>query len=174
MGLHADQKSKSPALNKPESGKIKLPDMVQKAAPLADKVATGSPSGTVNISLVFQASPQDLYDIFVNLQKVQHFTQAPAMVDAKEGGFFQLCDGVITGCFIELKPYTELRFAWRLKDWKEGVNSQVSIKFTKASSGTKLELAQTNVPSDDVERTRQGWTRYYFERWRGVFGYSYV
>jgi activator of HSP90 ATPase len=181
VDLHEDQKARLPALAGNESaGKIKLPDVVQKSnsasqlAAEASAAVASAAAATVTISHVFQASVQDLWDLFTNPRKIEHFTQSKTMVDAKEGGFFQLYDGVISGCFLELKPYTEMRFAWRLKDWKTGVNSQVSIKFVKSSGGTKLELVQTNVPADDLERTRQGWTKYYFERWRGIFGYSYV
>lgn len=174
--LHEDQKARLPALAANEaSGKVKLPEVVQKTqAAAAPSPAVASAPATVNLAYVFQASVQDLWDLFTNPRKCEHFTQSKTMMDAKEGGMFQLYDGVITGCFLELKPYTEMRFAWRLKDWKVGVNSQVHIKFVKSKSGTKLELVQTNVPSDDVERTRQGWTKYYFERWKGIFGYDFV
>jgi activator of HSP90 ATPase len=176
VDLHEDQKTKAPALTANEStGKVKLPDVVQAAA--AAKEGPAAPAGvpgSVQLSYVFQASVQDLWDLFTNPRKAEHFTQSKTMMDTKEGGMFQLYDGVITGVFLDLKPYTEMRFAWRLKDWKPGVNSQVTIKFVKSSGGTKLELTQVNVPGDDLERTKQGWTKYYFERWRGIFGYSYV
>jgi len=174
--LHEDQKSKAPALQKKESGKIKLPEMVQKSAPPAassSEAAGKTRTTSVTLAHTFQAAPKDLWDMFTDQNKAQHFTQAKTMIDAKEGGFFQLYDGNITGCFLELKPYTEMRFAWRLKDWKPGVNSQVVIKFVKSSGGTKMELSQTNVPWEDMERTRTGWAKYYFERWRGIFGYSF-
>ncbi len=180
VDLHEDQKAKDPALVAKESGgKVKLPEVVQKSTTAANNATAtaaavgAAPPSSLSISLVFQASVQDLWDLFTNPRKVEHFTQSKTMMDAKEGGMFQLYDGVITGCFLELKPYTEMRFAWRLKDWKTGVNSQVSVKFVKSSGGTKIELNQVNVPADDLERTRQGWTKYYFERWRGIFGYSY-
>ncbi len=177
VDLHDDQKARLPALaNNESAGKIKLPEVVQKSSS-ANKLsaADAAPvaSGSVSLTQTFQASVQDLWDLFTNARKVEHFTQSKVMMDAKEGGLFQLYDGVITGCFLELKPNTEMRFAWRLKDWKPGINSQVTLKFVKSSGGTKLELIQTNVPSDDLERTKQGWTKYYFERWRGIFGYSY-
>lgn len=171
--LHEDQKQKVPALTTKEgAGKLKLPEVVQEKAAA---VTTPPPAvaGTVVFSLVIQASLQDVWDLFTNTQKTQFFSQSAANIDAKEGGAFSLYDGVISGCFLDLKPYTEMRFAWRLKDWKPGVNSQVHLKFTKSKDGTKLEIVQTNVPSNDIDRTREGWKRYYYERWRGVFGYNY-
>jgi len=176
VDLHADQKSRAPATAKTTSS-VKLPDLVQKTPPAERNTATSAngvgATSTIKVSHVFQASPQDLWDLFVNPRKMEHFTQARVMVDPKEGGFFQLYDGVITGCFTELKGYTQMSFAWRLRDWKEGHNSQVTINFVKSSGGTKFELTQSGVPSNDAERTKQGWKTYYFERWRGVFGYSY-
>ena len=172
--LHEDQQSRM-TQNKNITSSVKLPELVQKTPP-AERAPAAKGSvltTTVTISQVFQASPQDLWDLFVNPQKMQHFTQGKVMLDAKEGGFFQLYDGAITGCFTELKPYTEMHFAWRLRDWKEGHNSQVTINFVKSSGGTKFELTQTGVPSADATRTEQGWSEYYFKRWRGVFGYSY-
>lgn len=115
---------------------------------------------------------QDLWDLFTNARKAEHFCQSKVAIDAKEGGAFSLYDGVITGCFLDLKPNTEMRFSWRLKDWKPGVSSQVSLKFIKSKDGTKLELEQTNVPGNELDRTKEGWKRYYFERFR-VFGYNY-
>lgn len=177
VDLHDDQKARLPALaNNESASKIKLPDVVQKsnsATKLAAAPAAAVATGSLSLSHTFQASVQDLWDLFTNARKVEHFTQSKVLMEAKEGGLFQLYDGVITGCFLELKPNTEMRFAWRLKDWKTGLNSQVSIKFVKSSAGTKLELVQTGVPADEIERTRIGWTKYYFERWKGIFGYSF-
>ena len=117
VDLHEDQKLKAPALTTSEStGKVKLPEVVQQAA--AAKEAPPAPAGvpgSVQLSHVFQASVQDLWELFTNVRKAEHFTQSKTVMDAKEGGMFQLYDGVITGCFLELKPYTEMRFAWRLK-----------------------------------------------------------
>jgi activator of HSP90 ATPase len=172
VALHDDQKEKAPQLAKVSSGTVKLPEMVQKSFP-KEAPKKSSSVGSISLSYTFQASVQDIWDMFVNQQKMQHFTQSKVMADAKEGGFFQLYDGVITGCYTELKPNTEMKFAWRLKDWKEGHNSIVTVKFVKSSSGTKLDLVQTNVPADELERTKIGWGKYYFERWRGIFGYSY-
>lgn len=171
VDLHEDQKVKAPQLNKVTSA-VKLPEMVQKNAP-KEAPKKSQTFGTISLSYTFQASVQDIWDMFVNQKKMEHFTQSKAMADAKEGGFFQLYDGVITGCYLELKPNTEMKFAWRLKDWKAGLNSQVTLKFLKSSSGTKLDLVQTNVPGDDLERTKVGWKNYYFERFRGIFGFSY-
>jgi activator of HSP90 ATPase len=174
VDLHEDQKARLPALaNNEAAGKIKLPEVIQKAAKAEAPVASVPVVSSITLAHTFQASVQDLWDLFLNPRKVEHFTQSKVMLDPKEGGLFQLYDGVITGCFLELKPNTEMRFAWRLKDWKQGINSQVTVKFVKSSGGTKVELVQTNIPADDVERTRQGWTKYYFERWRGIFGYSF-
>lgn len=176
LELHEDQKQKVPALTTKEgAGKLKLPEVVQeKAASAAAASAPAAPlAGTIVFSLVMQASLQDVWDLFTNAQKIQFFSQSAANIDSKEGGTFSLYDGVISGCFLDLKPYTEMRFAWRLKDWKPGVTSQVHIKFTKSKDGTKLDFTQNNVPASDVDRTREGWKRYYYERWRGVFGYHY-
>lgn len=172
--LHDEQKSKIPGLNRQDTApKMKLPEVVQKQRESSSPSSLPQSQSNISLSFTFQASAQDLWDLFTHPRKVEQYTQSRTAIDAKEGGFFSFYDGAISGCYLELKPYTEMRFAWRLKDWKEGVNSQVTIKFVKAKEGTKMELFQTNVPSGDVDRTQEGWKRYYFERWKGIFGYSY-
>jgi len=175
--LHEAKIATKPQLKQAAStGKLKLEEYKQpKAQVKTSSIAEAKKDLPCSISMTytFQAAPDDLWGIFTDAKKAQFFTRSAVKMDAKEGGFFQMYDETISGVFLELKPYTNLKLSWRLKDWKAGVNSTVSVKLTKTSGGTRMELTQANVPRSEKERVMQGWRNYYWEPVKAVFGYSY-
>ena len=50
--------------------------------------------------------------------------------------------------------------------------STVTIELVQEEDCTKLHLTQTGVPESDYERTQEGWTRYYWESIKAIFGFG--
>ena len=61
---------------------------------------------------------------------------------------------------------------WRKSNWPENHQSTVKLEFKLVETGTRLDLTQTNVPSDDKEGTQSGWPTHYFAPIQQTFGFG--
>ena len=50
--------------------------------------------------------------------------------------------------------------------------SKVTLEIAQGEDCTKLNLTQSGIPSEDIDRTREGWKRYYWQSIKEVFGYG--
>ena len=94
------------------------------------------------------------------------------MTEAKKGETFEMLGGSVSGQFIEVVPFTKIVQKWRLKSWPAGHFSDVTIEIRQSSEDTKVKVKQINVPEKEIENTRQGWKRYYFEALKRSFGFG--
>lgn len=119
---------------------------------------------------------QELYNALTQKDMIQIFTGGSAkMADAAEAnGTFELLGGSISGKFLEVVPFTKIVQEWRLKTWPAGHFSTVTITLKQTKEDTKLTLVQKAVPVKEIESTRQGWHRYYFEAMKRSFGFGAV
>lgn len=61
---------------------------------------------------------------------------------------------------------------WRFQSWPEAHYSTVSMYFKQKEDGTELQLTQTGVPTEDYERTVDGWKNYYWRPIMQAFGFG--
>ena len=61
---------------------------------------------------------------------------------------------------------------WRFQSWPEGHYSDVTLAFEEKEDCTQLELTQKSVPASDYERTKDGWSRYYWDAIKVRFGFG--
>jgi activator of HSP90 ATPase len=61
---------------------------------------------------------------------------------------------------------------WRLKSWPQNHFSEVTISIKQTKDDTKLSIKQKKVPIREMENTRQGWHRYYFQAIKQSFGFG--
>ncbi|EDV21749.1 Activator of 90 kDa heat shock protein ATPase-like protein 1 [Trichoplax sp. H2] len=120
----------------------------------------------------FKTTAEELFMTLITEQRVSAFMRSESMVDSKEGGTFSLLDGNITGKFLELTPHSKIVQTWRFKSWPEGHFSKVTISITQEDDCTKLNLVQSGIPATDIDRTREGWKRYYWQSMKDTFGYG--
>ncbi|HEV8601147.1 MAG TPA: SRPBCC domain-containing protein [Patescibacteria group bacterium] len=118
---------------------------------------------TIKQSVIFRATPEDLYEWIINPKKHAEFTGAAATNSGKVGGKFTAWNGFIDGINKKLVPGKEIVQSWHAADWKIGVYSMVSFKFKKDKAGTKLEFIQTGVPNEHYEDIKQGWYDNYWD-----------
>ena len=94
------------------------------------------------------------------------------MTEAKKGEAFEMIGGNVQGSFVELVPFTKIIQKWRLKNWPAGYYAIVEINIKQSREDTKLTLSVKAVPEKEVENTKTGWKRYYFEAIKRVFGFG--
>ena len=135
------------------------------------KIATD----TIRLEEVFKCTGQEIYNALTQKSMMSIFTGSAVKMEqdqAEENLEFTLLDGNIEGKFQILKPFTKITQKWRLKSWPAGHYSEVIIVIKQASDETKLSLKQTQVPVSELDKTKQGWQRYYWEAIRRAFGFG--
>lgn len=153
--------------------------------PKQDRSQTGSSSGSsagavgvkiptckFNLRDTFLTAPEELYRVFVNHEMARAFTHAEAMVENQRGGKFRLLDGNVTGEFLDLVPDERIVMKWRFKTWPSEHYATVTLVLKDKGDETELELEARGVPTNEEERTKEGWLRYYFEAIKQTFGFG--
>ena len=77
-------------------------------------------TSTVTEDIEFTTSAQDLYDVFVQPEKLAAWTRSPPQIEAKVGGNVVLFQGNVRGEFIVLEEGKKIEQTWRLPQWPEG------------------------------------------------------
>ncbi|MBN8612376.1 MAG: histone H1-like repetitive region-containing protein [Deltaproteobacteria bacterium] len=121
------------------------------------------------------ASPEAIYDAW--LDGVQHtaMTGAPAKSVAKVGGTFSAWDGYITGEYLALFPKERIVARWRTSEFpKDAPDSQLDVLFSAhrmdGAAGTRLFLIHTQLPPGGASKYAAGWAQFYFAPMTDHFG----
>ncbi|XP_014251204.1 activator of 90 kDa heat shock protein ATPase homolog 1 [Cimex lectularius] len=122
---------------------------------------------------VFQCTGEDFYRAMTTPEMVCAFTNGPSVVEARNGGKFSLFGGNIYGEFLELVPNKKIVQKWRLKSWPDDHFSTVTLIIDQQEDHTVVKVNQAGIPQSDVERTKENWTRYYWDAIKRTFGWGY-
>jgi activator of HSP90 ATPase len=123
------------------------------------------------LTVVIPAKPSEVYRAWLSTEGHTAMTGSPAKVDGKVGGKFSAWDGYIFGRTLELTPDERILQAWRTTEFPEGApDSRVEILFEETAGGTKITLAHSKMPEEQVDDYRQGWEDFYFKPMREYFG----
>ena len=118
---------------------------------------------SLTMSVVFPATPEQVYTAWLSTEKHSAFTGSPAAVDAKVGGAFTAWDGYIGGTTLALEPHRRIVQAWRTTEFPgDAPDSRLEILIEPVEDGTRLTLDHTNIPAGQADEYRQGWEDFYF------------
>jgi activator of HSP90 ATPase len=115
-------------------------------------------------TVLFQASPAEVYALLMDSRKHAAFTGAKARIGREIGETFSAYDGYAEGFNLDLVPNRRIVQSWRGSDWPEGHYSKTTYSLTRVKGGTKLLFTQTRVPDDQVEPIKAGWTEHYWDK----------
>lgn len=105
---------------------VATPSSASHAAPSSTKPSQTGTSPIVNTvtlkdDIEFQTSADQLYQTFVDPQRVAAFTRAPpSEFEPREGGRFSLFGRNVEGQFKQLEKDKKIVQTWRLADWPKG------------------------------------------------------
>lgn len=127
---------------------------------------------TVRQTVVFKASPHDVYEALMDSRKHSAFTGGNARISRKVGGRFSVWDGSVNGINLALVPDKKIVQKWRSEEeeWPKGHYSRTSFLLEKAKTGTRLRFVQTCVPLAAYESIKKGWHAYYWNPMKMFFG----
>ena len=119
---------------------------------------------TIRQKVVLDATPEEVYEAYVDPSKHSAFTGSPAKGEAKEGGRFTAWDGYIFGRFVELKKGETIVHEWLTTEWPSGYPpSLVELKLRNAGGKTELTMVHTKVPAEQADDYAEGWRDFYWE-----------
>jgi activator of HSP90 ATPase len=118
-------------------------------------------------SVIFKASPEELFEIYTDPKKHSAATGAKATVSGKAGGRFTAFDGMLAGRNLVVIPGRMIVQAWRATHWKDDdLDSILVLNFSKAPGGGRIDLVHVGVPAHDHKGVTKGWPKYYWKPWK--------
>jgi activator of HSP90 ATPase len=120
-------------------------------------------SKVIEQTIIFKASPHEVYEALMNSKKHSAFTGGKAKISRQVGGEIMAYDNYITGKNIELVPDQKIVQDWRAVDWPEDYYSRITFVFTVIPEGTRLDFTHADLPEGTEEEFTQGWIDNYWE-----------
>lgn len=121
-------------------------------------------------SATFQATPAELYQLFMDSAKHTAATGASAKISRKVGGKWSAFGGMILGKNLALVPNRMIVQSWRSSAWKPAdPDSVLVVSFEKTKNGAAVHLAHVGVPPHDHKGVTLGWKKFYWEPWDAYF-----
>jgi activator of HSP90 ATPase len=118
-------------------------------------------------SIVLKATPEELFETFLDSKKHSAATGAPAKASRRTNGSFTAFGGQIHGRNLAIVPGKMIVQSWRASHWKdEDLDSILVLRFSKAPGGGRIDLVHVNVPAHDHKGVTQGWPKYYWKPWK--------
>jgi activator of HSP90 ATPase len=122
---------------------------------------------TFTQSVLFAAPPEAVYALYAEQKLHAETTGSAATIKAKAGAPFTAWDGYIKGTTLHAEQGRMIVQTWRAEDWPgEAPDSVFVLLFLPEGEGTRLLATHANVPDDQVEDLKKGWTEYYWKPWK--------
>jgi activator of HSP90 ATPase len=113
------------------------------------------------------ATPDRLFDMYLDPQAHAAFTGAPVTIEPRPGSPFRAFNGMLSGTILHIEPKRLIVQTWRSANWPEDViDSTLVLSFWAQRDGARIELVHINVHDDDFAGVSQGWEKYYWTPWR--------
>jgi activator of HSP90 ATPase len=138
--------------------------------PTTCKVPSMAKTETIKQNVSVPATPEEVYEAFIDPKKHSKFTGSKATCDPKVGGKFTAWDGYISGKNLQLEPAKKILQEWQTTDWPEGQPpSTLELTLKKTGTGTQIIMKHSGVPADQAADTAQGWIDWYWEPLKKYF-----
>jgi len=114
-------------------------------------------------SVTFDASAQELYDIYMDPRRHAAVTGGKVKISAKPGSAFSAFDGMLSGTTLWTIPGRMIVQRWKSVNWLEGdPDSLLVLTFEAAGKRGRINLLHVNVPKQDHAGVTNGWKKYYW------------
>ena len=122
------------------------------------------------ISDVIPASPEEIYEAWLNSEEHTRMTGGQAKVSRNDGETFEAWDGYIQGKNLELAYPRRILQQWRTTEFDETEkDSQLEILLDPVGDGTRVTIRHSALPAHGMQY-RQGWIDAYFLPMKKYFG----
>ncbi len=122
---------------------------------------------TIEQSAKFNASPEVLFEMYMDSAKHSAATGAPARISRRAGGRFTAFSGALSGRNLLIVPNRMIVQAWRSSAFKRGdPDSILVLEFSKVAGGASVHIVHMNVPRQDHQGVTKGWPKFYWKPWK--------
>ena len=119
---------------------------------------------TIEQTVVFDASPREVYRALVESKRHAAFTGARASITNKRGGKMSAYDGYVSGELLVLRPGKRLVQTWRSQTWPRGrAESILDIRLEPLGKKTRLTMIHSGVPPSLAKGFTSGWRSSYWK-----------
>src|ERR1700694_3409767 len=102
---------------------------------------------TIEQTVVFDASPREVYRALVESKRHAAFTGARASIANKRGGKMSAYNGYVSGELLVLRPGQRLLPTWKSQTWPRGrAESILDIRLEPLGKKTRLTMIHSGVP----------------------------
>ena len=121
-------------------------------------------SESFTVSCVIPATPQQIYEAWLDADQHADMTGGGATCDPVVGGAFTAWDGYIEGTNLELEPDRRIVQSWRTSEFPDDANnSRLEVLLEASNGGTLVTITHTGVPDGQGDAYRTSWTDHYFD-----------
>ncbi|HEY3420472.1 MAG TPA: SRPBCC domain-containing protein [Methanomassiliicoccales archaeon] len=119
---------------------------------------------TIVQKVIVPATPEEVYDAFMDPEKHSEFTQTETTGSQEVGGEVSAGDGYISAKNIELKKGRKIVQEWTTTEWPEGYPPSIlELDLRKVEGGTELTMTHSKVPDEQADDYAEGWKEYYWD-----------
>jgi len=123
----------------------------------------------VIIAALLPATPDKLFDMYLDAKAHAAFTGFPVTIAACAGAPFRAFNDMLSGTIIHVAPKRLIVQTWRSANWPvTAIDSVLTLSFWPENNGARIELVHANVPEEDFAGVSQGWEKYYWTPWRAL------
>ena len=113
--------------------------------------------------MIIPATPDEVYDAFMDPEKHSEFTHTETTVSQEVGGEVSASDGYITARNVELKKGKKIVQEWTTSEWPEEYPPSIlELELKTIEEGTELTMTHSKVPDEQADDYAEGWTEYYW------------
>ncbi len=124
-------------------------------------------SRNIIIAASLPASPDRLFDMYLDPQLHAAFTGSPVTIAARAGAPFRAFDGALSGTILHVEPKRLIVQTWRSTHFlPSSMDSVLVLSIYPESVGGRIELVHVNVADEDFAGVSHGWEKYYWTPWR--------
>ena len=115
---------------------------------------------TIQIAASLPASPDRLFDMYLDPEQHSAFTGSPVTISPRPGAEFRAFDGVLEGTILQVVPKRLIVQSWRSPHWGPAdLDSTLILTFWPEADSGRIELTHVNVVDTDFAGVSQGWER---------------
>ncbi|HEX3727946.1 MAG TPA: SRPBCC domain-containing protein [Pirellulales bacterium] len=112
---------------------------------------------------MIDAAPERLFEMYLDSASHAAFTGQPVTVEPRAGGAFRAFDGVLSGTILHVEPKRLIVQTWRSKNFPPAARDSVlMLSFLSQQDGARIEVAQIDVPEEDLAGVSEGWEKFYW------------
>jgi activator of HSP90 ATPase len=125
---------------------------------------------SITMSATIPAAPKAIFDSWMSSKGHSAMTGSAATVVAKVGGTYTAWEGYISGKTLELEPGKRIVQSWRSTDFAaDAPDSRLEVVLAAATSGTKITLKHSDLPTGSSAEYKKGWIEFYFAPMKKYF-----